>query len=186
MQKPSKPHSSSAWLPIAWGESRTQSKEKTLNNPSLANKRPPKQRQLPKALPAHNKIVLGILENNAIRENWVKHLCSKTMLCSSEHVLSIENKFFYLTWLFPKIIWAIQIMSGYTVISSSLAKFLCLQIQKQKKYFVPFPPFSLLVRLQFFLKSALSYYTAPNEGRQHLLIMWQATAFSYFRSRLKS
>lgn len=71
-QKPNKPRSSSAWLPTAWGESRTQSKQKLLNNPSLANKRPPKQRQLPKALPAHNKNVLGIVRNNAIRHNRVK------------------------------------------------------------------------------------------------------------------
>lgn len=63
-QKPNKPRSPFAWLPIAWGES----KQKLLNNPSLAN-RPPRQRQLPKALPARKKIVLGIVGNNEIREN---------------------------------------------------------------------------------------------------------------------
>jgi len=31
-----------------------------------------KQRQMAKALPAHNKIVLGIVENNAIKENCVE------------------------------------------------------------------------------------------------------------------
>lgn len=94
-QKPNKPHSSSAQLPAAWGESRTQSKQKLLNNPSLANKRPPKQRQ-PKAFPAQNKIVLGIVGNNAIKRPESKHLSSKTVHCSSESVyfvLKTENFF---------------------------------------------------------------------------------------------
>lgn len=60
------------------------------------------------------------------------------------------KKFFYLTWLFPKIIWAIQIMSGYTVISSSSAKFLCLQIQKQKKILCPFHHSPSLCDYSFF------------------------------------
>lgn len=66
-----------------------------------------------------------------------KHLSSKIMHRSSESVLSIENREIFLLNLaapqnhmgFP------GHMSGYTIILSSSAKFLCLHIQEQKKYF---------------------------------------------------
>lgn len=48
------------------------------------------------------------------------------------------KKFFYLTWLLPKNHMGFpDHVSGYTIILSSSAKFPCLHIQEQKKYFAP-------------------------------------------------
>lgn len=71
-------------------------------------------------------------------------------------------------------------VSGYTIILSSSAKFLCLHTQEQEKYFFPFCHSPQFVVTGF---SQISCFKpcCSQWGWQHLLV-WQANALSSLRS----